>query len=127
MTTPSRARAAGLATDPGGTMGLLSIAVDKARQHRQALAKVWADLEVVLRFVGAWRAGTYRAVPWRTVIAAIGALIYFVDPLDVVPDYIIGVGYVDDAALIALVVRSIRRDLDRFLIWEHASVRRPPR
>lgn len=46
------------------------------------------------------------------------ALIYFVNPADILPDAIIGLGYIDDFAVISVVVRAIRMDLDRFKRWE---------
>jgi len=49
---------------------------------------------------------------------ATAAIIYFVNPADVIPDVIPLVGYVDDAAVIAWVVAAIRADLDAFRRWE---------
>jgi len=72
----------------------------------------------------AWRRGAYPVVPWRTIILGVAALIYFVDPFDLVPDFIPVVGYLDDATVIAFVIESIRRDLDKFLAWENPTT--PP-
>ena len=45
-------------------------------------------------------------------------IIYFVSPIDLIPDVIAGIGFIDDAAVIGLVVMQIKADLDNFLAWE---------
>jgi uncharacterized membrane protein YkvA (DUF1232 family) len=49
---------------------------------------------------------------------ALAAVIYFLNPLDLIPDFIPGIGYLDDATVIAFVFSSIRKDLLKFLDWE---------
>lgn len=63
-------------------------------------------------------AGEYRTVPWR-FLASIGfAVTYLVSPLDIVPDFIPFVGFVDDATVFALVVSSFQSDLDKYRKWK---------
>lgn len=71
----------------------------------------------LFRLIRAWVKGEYQ-VPWRTIVLAIAAIIYLVNPFDAIPDFIPVFGYVDDAAVIAFVINSIRGDLDEFLEWE---------
>jgi uncharacterized membrane protein YkvA (DUF1232 family) len=91
---------------------------EKARRHRAELGTAWNDLQSLARLVRAWARGEYRAVPWRSLAVVIGALVYFVNPFDAVPDFLPGLGLVDDATLIALLVGSIRGDLQNFAAWE---------
>jgi uncharacterized membrane protein YkvA (DUF1232 family) len=49
------------------------------------------------------------------------AIIYFVNPFDLIPDFIPVIGYLDDVAVIALAVASIHNDLDDFRAWEANS------
>jgi len=98
----------------------------KSREHRNQLLQVWDDLQVLIRLVRSWALGDYRRVPWRTIAAIIAAFLYVLDPLDLIPDWIPGIGFLDDAVVIGLVVSSIRGELARFVEWEdspeaHAS------
>jgi uncharacterized membrane protein YkvA (DUF1232 family) len=47
-----------------------------------------------------------------------------VDPIDLIPDVTPVIGFVDDAAVLAWVLRRVRKDLDTFRTWEdeHAVV-----
>ena len=72
----------------------------------------------MIRLVRAYGTGEYKVVPWETVALIIVALVYFVSPLDFIPDVIPVAGYVDDAAVIGFVVASVKTDLDEFVEWE---------
>jgi uncharacterized membrane protein YkvA (DUF1232 family) len=43
--------------------------------------------------------------------------------MDLVPDFIPGLGYLDDVTVIGFVMNSIRKDVDRFKFWETESGR----
>ena len=92
--------------------------LQKAKEHRTALSGLWTDLMAMTRLVTAWARGEYTTVPWRTILMAIGALVYFLDPFDAIPDAIPGFGYVDDASVVALVAGAIKTDIQRFIHWE---------
>jgi uncharacterized membrane protein YkvA (DUF1232 family) len=90
----------------------------KAKGQRAALSTLWDDLMALARLVTAWARREYTAVPWRTILMAVGALVYFLDPFDAIPDAIPGLGYLDDASVVALVAGAIKTDLERFVRWE---------
>ncbi|GIV62178.1 MAG: hypothetical protein KatS3mg044_1044 [Rhodothermaceae bacterium] len=97
---------------------LLRAAYGKLRRHPKALARVRGDLQALARLVRAWVRGTYRVLPWRSLVYAVAALIYFVNPADVLPDALVGLGFVDDVAVVTAVVRALRADLEAFIAWE---------
>lgn len=72
-----------------------------------------SDLKLFLAMVKAWITGKF-SFQLRTIIMVVAALLYFINPLDLVPDFIIGIGYIDDASVIALVFRRMSKEIDRF-------------
>jgi uncharacterized membrane protein YkvA (DUF1232 family) len=100
---------------------LVQEALAKAEKRRGRITRGWEDIQALVRLLRAWRRGDYPVVPWRTIILASAALVYFVDPFDLIPDFLPVVGYLDDATVVAFVVESIRRDLDKFLAWERPT------
>ena len=103
---------------PERAIHLAAEAVRKAERHKGSLRKVIGDLATLVRLVRAWFGKEYREVPWPTIAIALGAIIYFVNPFDAIPDFIPGVGYLDDALVIGVTVKSIRTALDAFRVWE---------
>lgn len=114
-------RAKAYADDPKKTADLLARANKKAQKNTRALATVWDDLTALFRLVGSWVGGKYKDVPTQTILLAIGAIVYFVSPIDAIPDFIPVVGLIDDAGVIGWVIKSIRGDVKRFRDWEAAD------
>jgi len=99
---------------------LIKEAIEKANRNKGALKKLLGQLKALFRLTSAWVKGDYTEVSMKTIVWVIAAIIYFVNPFDVITDFLPGVGYVDDAAVIFFVINSIRRDLDKFLEWERS-------
>ncbi len=76
-----------------------------------------SELKTLVRLLGAWVKREYTHVPKDTLLKALAALIYFVNPGDIFPDPLPG-GLLDDAAVVAWIVRSIQSELERFRRWE---------
>jgi uncharacterized membrane protein YkvA (DUF1232 family) len=77
----------------------------------------FADIPVIVSLIRSYMKGEYRELPVGTMIALIGALIYFVSPIDVIPDCIPGVGYLDDAVVIGVAVKFAYSDLEDYKKW----------
>ncbi|MEE9613926.1 MAG: DUF1232 domain-containing protein [Thermodesulfobacteriota bacterium] len=114
----ARRKAEELLKDKESTGRLVEAALVKADRHKTALVKVRAELGALFRLLKAWARGDYREVPWKSIVLAAAAIIYFLNPFDIVPDWIPLVGYMDDATVIGFVAASIKKDIDRFLEWE---------
>jgi uncharacterized membrane protein YkvA (DUF1232 family) len=72
----------------------------------------------MMRLLLRWVDRSYRRVSWTPLVLIVGALLYFVVPVDAVPDALGAVGFVDDVAVISTVVGRIRHELERFRTWE---------
>ena len=97
--------------------GLISEARDKAKRNYEFLVASWESLQILMRMIRAWVTGRY-SVPLPTILAGVAALIYFVDPFDLVPDSVPVFGLMDDAAVIAAVVRMNLGEISKFRQWE---------
>ncbi|MEM7008376.1 MAG: YkvA family protein [Thermodesulfobacteriota bacterium] len=72
------------------------------------------DIALLLSMLKAWAKGDYKEVPWTTLVLTTGAIIYFVNPFDAVPDMIPAAGLIDDATVIGFIIASIKQDLSKF-------------
>ena len=103
----------------GRPLGRSLTAAAAALQHPgRSLAGVARDGRALVRMARASVSGRYRRLPRRSLVAVVAGLIYFLDPLDAIPDVIPLIGFLDDAAVLAWVIARVRRDLDEFLVWE---------
>ncbi len=63
----------------------------------------------------------YQDVPIGTILAVISALMYFVSPIDIVPDSIPVLGYFDDAAVVVACWTFVESDLDEYCRWREKN------
>jgi uncharacterized membrane protein YkvA (DUF1232 family) len=97
---------------------LLAAASALLGRNPAALRRVRSDAAAVVRMAREALGGRYRRAPKRALAAALAALVYLVNPLDLLPDVLPLLGWLDDAAMLAWVARQIRHDIDVFLAWE---------
>lgn len=85
---------------------------------KTTLEKVWEHLQALLRLLKSWARGGYRQIPWLSISLAAAAVLYFVNPFDLIPDYIPVIGYLDDGTVISIAVAAMGEDFKKFLAWE---------
>jgi uncharacterized membrane protein YkvA (DUF1232 family) len=81
------------------------------------LKLVKSDLRLLQELALAAVRGQYRQVNPKALLAVVAALLYFLSPVDLIPDWLPGVGLLDDLAVLAWVVRHWQSELDAFKVW----------
>jgi uncharacterized membrane protein YkvA (DUF1232 family) len=77
------------------------------------LKDLWQDIVDMWSMLQDYREGRYD-VPWKTIAAIVVALLYFISPVDLLPDFIPGLGYIDDAFVIGLAMKFIGGDIEKY-------------
>lgn len=91
------------------------------------LARFRTDIELMFALLRDYWRGNYRAVPWKSIAAIAGALLYVLNPIDLIPDIILGFGLMDDAAVVAFCLTMVESDLFRYAAWrEHNNNKAQP-
>mgnify|MGYP002851512320 FL=1 len=90
---------------------------------KKSTEKLNESLRLFIRMVNAYTSKEYTYVPWKTICLLVAGLIYFIYPIDLIPDFIPIAGIIDDVALIAWIYDSIREDIDNFLEWEKTKLK----
>src|SRR5689334_12576043 len=89
---------------------------------REPFGEAWPYLQTMLRLIRAYSDGRYRDVPENELIVIVAAIVYLVNPLDVIPDALPALGYLDDATVVSLAVRRSRGVLEDFMTWEISAL-----
>ena len=110
------------AKDPDRLRKLFREAANKLPAIEKAPFKeFWAYFQAMLRLIRAYYRREYRNVSAQNLIMIVGAIIYILNPFDLIPDWIAGLGFADDAVVLAFAVRQTRQTLDDFMAWELAA------
>lgn len=116
-----RRRAADLVQDREALRRLAGQGFERVELHAAALDSVLDELRTLIRLLDAWVRADYRQVSHSTLTLVAAAVLYFVMPTDLVPDFLLGFGFVDDIAVVGWVVRHLRGELEAFRRWEQRA------
>jgi uncharacterized membrane protein YkvA (DUF1232 family) len=117
----ARKRAAAIVDSPEKLRRLADDTTARTNQRGGTLSEVVDDLRAMVRLVVAYAKGDYRDISGETLVLVVGAMIYVVSPLDLIPDFVPVAGYADDAAVVLWVVQKVRGEIDAFRSWEAAQ------
>lgn len=100
------------------TKETLQRAFDKALKNEGAMSEVFHDLKLLLSLVKDYITGKYRGIPFGSIVAVVAAILYFLSPIDFIPDFLLGIGLIDDVFVIGLVLKQIHNDLQKYEKWK---------
>lgn len=95
---------------------VLSRAHDKIKTF-PVLGKYAADITLLIGVIKDYCNGSYRDIPMGTVVALIGTLLYFISPIDFIPDIIPGLGALDEIAVLTWALKQVHVDLEDYSKW----------
>lgn len=90
-------------------------------ENKSKLHRYVDDVQILFSLVRDYANGSYREIPWNIIASVGGALLYVLSPIDLIPDFIPIVGYLDDAAVIAFCLTLIEKDLAAYKVWKRYS------
>jgi uncharacterized membrane protein YkvA (DUF1232 family) len=112
-------RARRVVRDPAAMEELVQHARVKAKGSPNSRIRELGDrIKLLGRLVRAYANGSYREIGVGNVVLIVAAILYFVTPIDLIPDAIPGAGLMDDATVLAFVLAKLEVELDRFSDWE---------
>jgi uncharacterized membrane protein YkvA (DUF1232 family) len=102
---------------------MIKIAGEAAKKIKSEgpIGKIRDDINASIRLIRAYASGSYKKIPWQSMTLIIASIIYFVTPIDLIPDFIIGLGFIDDAAILTWTFNAIRNDINSFVEWEKGN------
>ncbi|PRY12010.1 uncharacterized membrane protein YkvA (DUF1232 family) [Pontibacter ummariensis] len=75
-------------------------------------------MQTFIRLVKAYMNGDYRNVATKSLVIGVAVLLYFVSPLDIIPDFLPALGILDDISLMAWFMDTFQKEIVKFRQWE---------
>lgn len=121
----AKARAERILRNPEKLKNLIAMVLDKLNnmdQNKLAVGDFFRRVKVFIRMIRAYIKGEYREIPWKMVVMLVAGLVYFVMPLDILPDFIPVTGFLDDITVILWIFNNFRKEIDAFELWEKNTI-----
>jgi uncharacterized membrane protein YkvA (DUF1232 family) len=92
--------------------------LENAEKDESLMLKLTEYLKLISRMLGNYLNGKYNETPWQTIVMMIAGLLYFIAPIDAIPDFIPVAGLVDDVTVLVWLGKCFREDLANYQLWE---------
>lgn len=96
-------------------------AIEERFRDNGPLRRLLDDGKLLLALVRDTWQGRYQHAPWWTLSGAAFALLYVLNPLDLIPDALPIVGVLDDAAVVSACLVLLEQDLSDYRQWRRAQ------
>ncbi|MBQ3466154.1 MAG: DUF1232 domain-containing protein [Firmicutes bacterium] len=107
--------------EDGGKMDQLLEQVEAKLETVPKAGTYLADVPRMIALLKDYIQKDYTEVPKKSLIFIVAALLYLINPKDIIPDTVLGVGLIDDAAVIAACIALTKKDLDSYDAWKDAK------
>jgi len=81
---------------------------------KSEVSSLTEKVKLFILMIRSYVKGEYREVPFKSILLIFAGLIYFINPFDLIGDFIPGIGYIDDISLILWIMKSVEDDVLRF-------------
>lgn len=82
---------------------------------------LFKQVKLAFEMLKDYKKKNYKNVPWKTIAIITAAILYFLNPIDLIPDFIGLLGFTDDAIVLGFVFNSIREELIKYCNWRGLS------
>lgn len=87
-------------------------------ENGRGLEGYTSNLLLLMSLVKDYYQGNYRNIPYKTISAGVVGLLYVINPIDIVPDFIPFIGQVDDALVLKFCLKLMEKDLAKYKTWK---------
>ncbi|MAF77337.1 MAG: hypothetical protein CME60_04190 [Halobacteriovoraceae bacterium] len=80
---------------------------------KEQFKNLWNDLKIVIALLKDTATRKYSPRSKKDVTLIIVGLLYFINPMDIIPDLLVG-GFIDDAAVLSWILNKTKEEIDHY-------------
>ena len=114
----SKTKASELIEDKEKTKKTLNEAYVKASKNKENMGSIWDQFQLLLSLAKDYFNGSYKDISKNSILAIVAGMLYFLSPVDLLPDFLLGFGLIDDVFILGLVIKQVAQDLQKYQQWK---------
>ena len=88
------------------------------KTQKGAIAEFFDDINDLYSLCKDYFSGTYKDVSVATIATILGTFGYIIFPLDIIPDIIPILGWIDDALCVRFCLSALEKEITKYRIWK---------
>jgi uncharacterized membrane protein YkvA (DUF1232 family) len=98
-----------------GLNGLANSVDEKLKSQfiKDQFKGIWEDLKIIIPLLKDTATGIYHPHSKKNLVLIVIGLLYFLNPMDVIPDLIVG-GLIDDAAVLTWIFTKVKDEIHNY-------------
>lgn len=81
--------------------------------------KISRELKLVFGLVIDYSKGNYRDVKKIDILLIVAGFLYLLNPADIVPDFLLFFGFLDDLSVLTFIVKKLDKELEKYNDWKN--------
>lgn len=115
----SMSKASKLSNNSAGILNVLKKALNKIQEQGKGpiIEQIRNKLLIFGGLIKSYATGEYRDIELKNLVIILGSMIYFISPIDFIPDILPMVGFADDIALLTFAYNSVASEIEKYELW----------
>jgi uncharacterized membrane protein YkvA (DUF1232 family) len=105
---------------------LLDKLVDRAYTKVETSIDKYIDIKdkifAITNMLVDWRKNKYTSISRKNLIIGVLALLYFISPYDIVPDFILMIGKRDNKFVMKKFIKYLDVEIDKYNTWKSSNI-----
>ncbi|MCY8512398.1 YkvA family protein [Bacillus atrophaeus] len=97
---------------------MLGVTGGKMMIKKKDRKKAINTVTLFFQMIRDWKYGRYHRSPFKAFVLVGIAFLYIVSPIDFIPDVILGLGLIDDAAVIGIIWTLLKKEISKYEQWQ---------
>jgi uncharacterized membrane protein YkvA (DUF1232 family) len=99
------------------------LADNKSKDNK--FTQLFHSAQALVRLVRSHANGEYKGIKTTTVVSGLAVLLYVLSPIDLIPDFVPVLGWMDDLSLVSWFAGKFQGELASFRAWEAEREQQP--
>ncbi len=104
--------------DENRLMDLLKKAISKSKNRSKELKE---DVVTSVQLIKDWKNNDYKNVSKKTILSLLAGIIYFVNPFDLIPDFLLHFGFIDDIGVMTFVMSQFKTEINNYRLYKEGK------
>jgi len=115
----SMSKASKLSNNSAGILNVLKKALNKIQEQGKGpiIDQIRNKLLIFGGLIKSYATGEYRDIELKNLVIILGSMIYFISPIDFIPDILPMVGFADEIALLTFAYNSVASEIEKYELW----------